>query len=56
MEKLLDELRAFITKKSASPTFVHHKWFIKWHLEIVETLSKDMMNIIPRPTKPHLSH
>ncbi len=47
MEEPLNALRTFITEKSASPSFIHHKWFIKWHLEIVETLSKDMMKYYP---------
>lgn len=47
MDELLNKLRAFITEKAANPDFVHHKWFTKWHLEIVETLSKDMMKYYP---------
>jgi hypothetical protein len=47
MNELLDNLRAFITEKASDPDFVHHKWFIKWHLELVETLSKDMMKYYP---------
>ena len=47
MNELLDNLRAFITEKASNPEFVHHKWFIKWHLELVETLSKDMMKYYP---------
>ena len=46
MNELLDSLRAYITKKASNPEFVHHKWFIKWHLELVETLSKDMMGLM----------
>ena len=47
MEELLNSLKIFITEKSANPNFVHHKWFVKWHLEIVETLSRDMMKYYP---------
>lgn len=47
MEELLNKLRAFVTEKATSPNFVHHKWFVKWHLEIVETLSKDMLKYYP---------
>lgn len=47
MDELLNTLRAFITEKAAEPAFVHHKWFTKWHLEIVETLSKDMLKYYP---------
>lgn len=47
MNELLENLRTFITEKASNPEFVHHKWFIKWHLELVETLSKDMMKYYP---------
>ena len=47
MEELLQSLRSFITDKASGPQFVHHKWFTKWHLEIVETLSKDLMGYYP---------
>jgi len=47
MNELLSNLRAFIADKASNPEFVHHKWFIEWHLELVETLSKDMMKYYP---------
>lgn len=47
MEERLNKLRAFITEKASKPQFVHHKWFVKWHLDIVETLSKDMLKYYP---------
>lgn len=47
MNELLDNLRAFITQKASNSEFAHHKWFIKWHLDLVETLSKDMMKYYP---------
>jgi hypothetical protein len=47
MEDLLDKLRTFISEKATNPNFVHHKWFVKWHLEIVETLSKDLAKYYP---------
>lgn len=47
MTELLQALKAFVIEKASNQNFVHHKWFIKWHLEIVETLSKDMMQFYP---------
>jgi len=47
MDELLDKLRVFVTEKASNPNFVHHKWFVKWHLEIVETLSKDLRKYYP---------
>ena len=51
MDELLTKLRTYITEKVADPEFVHHKWFIKWHLEIVETLSIDMLKYYPEADK-----
>jgi hypothetical protein len=47
MEELLSKLRNSVTEKAANPRFVHYKWFVKWHLEIVEMLSKDMHAYYP---------
>lgn len=54
MDDLLNNLRAFITEKAANPEFVHHKWFVKWHLEIVEQLSMDMLKYYPEADKTTL--
>ena len=47
MEEFLNKLRQYITEKAADPQFIHHKWFTKWHLAIVETLSNDMLRYYP---------
>lgn len=47
MDELLNQLRMFVTEKASNPDFIHHTWFVKWHLEIVETLSKDMTKFYP---------
>ena len=47
MDELLNQLRMFVSEKASNPDFIHHKWFVKWHLEIVETLSKDMTKFYP---------
>ena len=51
MEDRIQSLRTFIAEKAANPNFVHHKWFIKWHLEIVEALSMDMLELYPEADK-----
>jgi hypothetical protein len=55
MDEQLTNLRAFITEKATNPNFVHHKWFIKWHLQIVETLSKDIMKYYPEANETTLT-
>jgi len=47
MNELLDKLRAHVGEKASDPTFFHHKWFEKWHLQIVEMLSKDLLKYYP---------
>jgi len=47
MNELLDSLREHVAAKAANPDFVHHEWFTKWHLEIVETLTRDMLSHYP---------
>jgi len=47
MNELLDKLRAHVGEKASDPTFVHHKWFEKWHLQIVEMLSRDLLKYYP---------
>ncbi|HEY8992380.1 MAG TPA: hypothetical protein VIM37_00860 [Candidatus Microsaccharimonas sp.] len=47
MNELLDSLKAFVTQEASNPAFIHHKWFVQWHLEIVEALTRDMMQFYP---------
>ncbi len=47
MEELLNTLRAHIAEKASDASFVHHKWFTKWHLAVVEMISLDLMKYYP---------
>lgn len=47
MDETFERLKAHITELAARPTFRHHKWFIKYHLEIVERIINELLEFYP---------
>ncbi|HRF28179.1 MAG TPA: HD domain-containing protein [Candidatus Saccharibacteria bacterium] len=47
----IDAFIAHVREISANPNFIHHKWFVKWHLQLVERIAIELVDFYPEVDK-----
>jgi hypothetical protein len=48
MQEKIEAFKQHVRETSANPEFVHHLWFVKWHLEIVEKIAFELLEHYPQ--------
>lgn len=47
MQEQLETFRNQVRHIAGNPNFIHHQWFAKWHLEVVERLALELCDFYP---------
>lgn len=47
MEEKIQAFKDHVNECSANPNFVHHLWFVEWHLKVVEKIALELLDHYP---------
>jgi hypothetical protein len=51
MQNKIATFRRHVEQESSNPEFVHHRWFFKWHLEVVQKIAAELCEYYPEADK-----
>ena len=51
MDTKFKNFKQAVISLANDPNFIHHDWFVKWHLDIVDAIAKELLTYYPKANK-----